>query len=216
MAYDRYLIAPVNTGLETDASFGYDEYLTKGCVMTENRKRRNDIIDMRGQKIGMLTVIDIHERHPRVRGASWLCLCECGNNCIRTTSHLREGRNKSCGCLRERTIENTGINILMGMYTRRAWKNHHVFNLSREVFYKLIKGKCFYCGTEPRQVLKRNKTNLVQIVYNGIDRIDSTKAYNPSNCVSCCKYCNFGKSDLTVDEFKAHIKRICSWLMINT
>jgi hypothetical protein len=38
-------------------------------------------------------------------------------------------------------------------------------------------------------------------VYNGIDRIDSSAGYVPSNVVPCCHDCNFMKGSLGYDEF---------------
>lgn len=219
MPYDRFLIAPIEVGLVViNASPIYDSTFTGRCIMVKEYKLRKDSIDETGNKYGMLTVVErfVGKRSNNPRGTHWRCLCECGRYCIVTGSHLREGRRKSCGCLRLRNIENTGINILMYTYRRRAWKHHHVFNLSKEVFYKLIKDKCFYCGSEPMQIIKRSKSKLDQIIYNGIDRLDPTKAYNPENCVTCCKYCNFAKSDSTVDEFRERIRRMYSWLMINS
>ena len=37
--------------------------------------------------------------------------------------------------------------------------------------------------------------------YSGIDRIDSSVGYEPNNVVSCCKICNYAKSNLTKDDF---------------
>jgi hypothetical protein len=183
--------------------------------MPRKYKIRVDSVDETGKRYGMLLVIerDYERKFNNPRGTYWKCLCDCGSYCLARGGALREGRRKSCGCLRERTIENTGINRLISMYKYKGYKAHRFFNLSREDFYKLIKGNCFYCGIEPKQVLKRHKTELPQIIYNGIDRIDPKKCYSPDNCVSCCKYCNWAKSDLTMDEFKARIERIYRCLL---
>jgi hypothetical protein len=39
--------------------------------------------------------------------ALWLCRCDCGQEATTTTSHLRIGRVKSCGCLRKETAAAT-------------------------------------------------------------------------------------------------------------
>lgn len=58
-------------------------------------------IDLTGQKFGKLTVIkqaDDKIMSSGRRKSAWLCKCECGNEHITTTTNLRSGNVKSCGC----------------------------------------------------------------------------------------------------------------------
>ena len=50
-------------------------------------------IDVIGNKYGRLTVLEW------IKGKGWLCVCDCGNTKICSISHLKNGQNKSCGCL---------------------------------------------------------------------------------------------------------------------
>lgn len=77
----------------------------------------------------------------------------------------------------------------------------------------MIHGNCYYCGAEPSEDNQWNKkskrkTEDTIIRINGIDRVNSDIGYEPGNCVSCCPICNTMKSDLTVEEFKNHIKKL--------
>jgi hypothetical protein len=45
-------------------------------------------------------------------------------------------------------------------------------------------------------------------VYNGIDRLDSSRGYEMGNVVPCCKQCNWAKNDIPYDEFLDWIKRV--------
>lgn len=56
------------------------------------------IIDLTGQKIGRLTVV---ERGPNTgQGrAQWLCRCACGSEKLVKAENLSGGHTKSCGCL---------------------------------------------------------------------------------------------------------------------
>ena len=62
-------------------------------------KYKNSNIDISTQKFGRLTAIK------RVKAASWLCRCDCGNEIIVPYSNLTQGLQKSCGCLRKKCKE---------------------------------------------------------------------------------------------------------------
>ena len=59
--------------------------------------------------------------------------------------------------------------------------------ISKTKFDSIVQNGCHYCG----------KTGP-----NGIDRVDNTKGYVESNCVPCCKHCNYVKGNLSVADFK--------------
>ena len=61
--------------------------------------------------------------------------------------------------------------------------------MTKQVCYDMIQNPCFYCG------------QLNQERLNGIDRMDSNKGYSLSNCVPCCKTCNFIKKSLDACTF---------------
>lgn len=56
-------------------------------------------IDLAGQKFNRLTVVE-PIRDDR-KNSYWLCECDCGNFTEATTTNLRRGRHKSCGCWRK-------------------------------------------------------------------------------------------------------------------
>ena len=171
---------------------------------------RKNAIDISGKKYGDLTAL-YPVKSGVIRGVQWLCRCVCGKDAVVFGGHLRSGKRVSCGCRSERYIHETGINRVFSRYKRTAYLRKKQFNLTREDFSGLVLNKCFYCGIEPSQVLKRFKTNKIQLLYNGIDRIDSSKGYIINNCVSCCRYCNQSKSDLSLNHWMDHIKRIVKW-----
>ena len=66
-----------------------------GCLRAENGKTH--AIDLTGQRFGRLTVV---ERSGSIDSfAAWKCRCDCGNEVVVTSSQLRQGLVKSCGCL---------------------------------------------------------------------------------------------------------------------
>ena len=176
---------------------------------------RKDAIDITGNRYGKLIVIEIAEKgiHSGVR---WICQCDCGTKCVAYGGHLRAGQRVSCGCMAEEKIHETGVNKIFSLYKRKSRLRNKEFNLSYHEFEILINGNCDYCGVSPKQLLRRQKSKKPQIYYNGIDRIDSSKGYVLSNCVSACRYCNQAKSDMSIDEFKNQIERIYKWLLIGS
>lgn len=141
--------------------------------------------DLTGQKFGRLTVIKRVENNKQ-NGLMWLCKCECGNICVITSNHLKNGHTKSCGCLqKEKTTKH-------GLYNTRIYRIH-----------QSIKRRCYtpnntryknYGGRGIRMCDEwLNEENGFINFYNWaidngytdeltIDRIDVNGNYEPSNC----------------------------------
>lgn len=62
--------------------------------------------------------------------------------------------------------------------------------------YESQKGKCYYSGRPLEIALRTKSLNSLSI-----DRIDSSKGYNPDNIVLCCSIINIMKLDTPEDEF---------------
>lgn len=57
-------------------------------------------LDLAGQRFGRLVAERVVGRWPtRAGGNTWLCRCDCGGSKEASTSALRTGDTKSCGCL---------------------------------------------------------------------------------------------------------------------
>lgn len=79
-----------------------------------------------------------------------------------------------------------------------ADKRGYDWYLSDEYSNELFQSPCHYCGK-----CKRSP--------NGIDRVDNTLGYYPSNVVPCCKLCNYFKKDYTLEQFLEHAKKIAEY-----
>ncbi len=167
-------------------------------------------VNIVGHRFGRLVAIkDIGTKYRR---RLWLCLCDCGKTTEVIAGVLRIGKTKSCGCLnREPThILPPGVaafNELFAGYRCSAKNNHRKFSLTKERFKKLTSSRCYYCGAAPGQKIDKKNTNGIY-TYNGIDRINSKKGYSISNCVPCCKQCNYAKHNFPEKEFYAWVERI--------
>ena len=71
-----------------------------GCSKSEASRRNGEStrIDLVGRTFGRLTVLSY--AYSRGKRPYWNCRCDCGSECIACGSHLRNGRTRSCGCLR--------------------------------------------------------------------------------------------------------------------
>jgi hypothetical protein len=163
-----------------------------------------DSKNLEGQIFGDLTVLNLdHFKKYKKNGIPyWNCACSCGGSSVVSDKSLISGRIKSC------KDANEGISILQSstflkidyyIYNRGATLRNLDFNLSKVQFSSLVSGICYYCG-EPYSKIKINYLGE-KFLYNGIDRKNPSLGYSADNCVTCCKYCNRAKSDLTLNEF---------------
>lgn len=99
----------------------------------------------------------------------------------------------------------------------KTYADYNDGDMTLEQFYRLSQLDCFYCQTSPSN--KANTHTIEQraglyaqqtgnFIYNGVDRISVLLPHNFSNCVSACKYCNYGKQGMTLIDFYAWIDRL--------
>lgn len=89
------------------------------------------------------------------------------------------------------------------------------WTLSLETYKKLVTSPCFYCGELPNQIPHGTVLKRLGVKRNGIDRVDNSKGYNESNCVPCCRVCNWEKAAQTQVEFIEHTRRRYEYLQAN-
>jgi len=178
----------------------------------------NPIKNEKGNKYGKLTVIQqgTTSKNGTVR---WECTCECGNKLEVSGASLRNGVTTSCGCNRGRKEEFKGSAVYKKTYMvlKRVSKKHkETLELSLKDWIAKVNENCFYCGLKPydkhfsysKKRYSKGIENDNWEIFNGIDRIDSSKGYTLENTVSCCNMCNRMKSDFNQQEFLNHIELI--------
>jgi len=194
-------------------------------------------LNLIGKIFGSLTVINsgpdkIYKSGNRVK--RWLCKCICGEEILVISNLLlrSEYPKISCGCKNytgahgNRKLKDPKIASIRSLIKRyraaaRNKSKNIVWDLTEKQANSFFNNNCFYCGTIPMNsynvyMTKTGKANTknveyaktAEILFNGIDRKDSSLSYTIDNCVSCCKICNLAKNELSVDDFYKWIERI--------
>ena len=194
-------------------------------------------INLLGKIFESLTVIEqgpdkIYKKNNH-RQTRWLCRCICGKEILVNSSLLirKKYAKFSCGCknytkehgnkkLRDPKI--ASLRALIKRYRASARnRSKKTWGLTENKAILLFNGNCFYCGSAPANTYnvymtkegKANTKNIAyaktaQILFNGIDRKDSSFGYIDDNVVSCCTTCNFAKNRLSIYDFYQWIEKI--------
>lgn len=138
-------------------------------------------------------------------------ICECGKYREVKGQALTSGNTVSCGCARLKDEKVMAVSSIYKSYKKRAVSSKILFDLDLDYFESLIKSKCDYCGCEPIQ--KHNFKDVLDVkdrffMWNGIDRVDPEIGYLKSNCVPCCKTCNFMKLAMNKNNWLEHMIKI--------
>jgi len=171
------------------------------------------ILDHRNTSCGMyIKVIEVESYE---KPYTWRCLCVCGKEIIKTHRSLSYPyTNPSCGCknLTKQPDWHCSVftheELLYKNYKKNAEAKKINFAISLEDFTKTISKTCSYCGCAPSTYFNPRRIKADTLVYNGVDRIDSTKGYSVDNITPCCKVCNYMKLRHTKDFFLDHVRKI--------
>jgi hypothetical protein len=168
-----------------------------------------NFVDSSGQRFGRLVVL----RRTEGRRVRFLCKCDCGKETTVAAGNLRGKNTQSCGCLRKDAVSLRKTKPTIELVSRQVWtfyqRNARIRSISWDISFedlkKLIFAPCHYCGESGVNATRTSwtaRTGARRVLgTNGIDRLDNSQGYMADNCVSCCKYCNFGKNTRSVQEF---------------
>lgn len=74
-------------------------------------------IDLTNQKYGFLTVKERGEN--KYGKTAWVCICDCGKECLITSNDLRTGKRTSCGCKQKERAKITGSKNIKDISNKR-------------------------------------------------------------------------------------------------
>lgn len=131
-------------------------------------------------KFGQLTILSRAE-NDRFGRTQWHCRCDCGKEHIAALFRLTSGHTKSCGCIRKK---GQPIHRMKGTPTYNSWR--------------AMKQRCNYPSSDEYQnyggrgirVCERWNKSFEDFFADmgerplgmSIERIDSSKGYEPGNC----------------------------------
>ena len=194
-----------------------------------------------GTKVAYLTIIGYAWKHYELPSGKQLsdsddgvlrwcleCQCSCNNTIFVLPCFLASDRVKSCGCMAQKDRVSAAIKIttlpsldagITRVYSSmrsRCRRDNLQLSITKNEVKTLSQQNCCYCGAPPRNVARKNKGKIKYFrdtifAYNGIDRVDSSKGYEPNNVVPCCKVCNTAKNTLSVIEFLEWAKRLATF-----
>lgn len=167
-----------------------------------------------GARFGKLVIIECLGRGNGTN-PKYKCRCDCGNEVVKVSSSLIKPDEPSCGCGRRPGQTTASPRLSDDHHIVANFKRHavHKVAISDAEILRLRKSNCHYCGCAPTERAVANASNLRERRFakvNGIDRLDSSKGYEPGNVVSCCHSCNTMKGTLSIGRFIDKVKSIAS------
>ena len=173
----NYTIVISSTLLNNNITSCGCEARKNGLEKMKKYVEENCKLNLIGQKYGKLTVIEKIENNNKK--TQWKCQCDCGNFCIASTSLLRSGHKKSCGCLAGKVnhIGERYGRLVIEQYLGDSkylckcdCENEYIAYMKRlKSGYTISCGKCI--AKEQRE-LKYNgkKYNKLTVLYESLER----------------------------------------------
>lgn len=138
------------------------------------------LIDLTGQRFGKLVVLE------HVGRGRWKCRCDCGNECVKHSVCLRDGRSDNCGCMTGKKIsENDTKHGGCGTKLYEVWKSmRRRCSSPKSQDYPEYGGRGITVCNEWQDFAAFRDWALMNGYREGlsIDRVDPDDGYNPSNC----------------------------------
>lgn len=199
-----------------------------GCLRGNSKEAKPyqfKTVDKTGQRSGRLVFVQ-PTSEKKNNAVVWELLCDCGQTTFKQGDAVSSGNITSCGCLPKETASANGKKTRkqhpMISTAKNTWSaTYKNGDIDFDTFFTLSQLDCHYCGRQPYRTtniyvpLARKGKPVSDyaiengnFTYNGLDRIDSSKAHTKDNVVPCCYDCNSMKSDMPYDKFIIIIKLI--------
>lgn len=182
--------------------------------------------DLTGKRYGMLTVL--HRAPNKGRGTAWACRCDCGGYIETRGADLKDGRVRSCGCLRRKSAKaNTFINMAGERYGKLTALECVGFNKGRALWLfrcdcgnmivlpgkEVRTGNTKSCGclkinsAQERAYIDGRSKERLNKVWRGM----MTRCYNERST----SYANYGGRGIEICEAWHDYAKFRSWALEN-
>ena len=139
-------------------------------------------IDLTEQRFGRLIVVS--EAGKKNAHITWKCQCDCGNEIVANSNHLKRGLIKSCGCFQKEKARK--------VRTTHGKRNSKIY----QIWVGMV-GRCYnpnnkrYKNYGGRGITVCRRWHNFENFYHDmgdrprgmtLERIDNNKGYHPNNC----------------------------------
>lgn len=173
---------------------------------------------LEGMRFGRLSVIKKGTNTPTGK-SRWICICDCGNECVVTGSDLASGHTKSCGCGRVDRLVKAAYSTTHGESKTRLY--HIWYSMRQRCYYIKHKSYREYGGRgitvcdEWRDSFEAFRDWALSHGYSDtltIDRINNDGNYCPENCrwVNTKQQVRNRRNTRTI-TYRGQIKSIAEW-----
>lgn len=101
-----------------------------GCAKHDIKGSFEDLTGKRFHRLVVIRYLDKSER--TTRGYNWLCKCDCGNTVKANAYKLKDGSQKSCGCLKEE------MKPILGRMTRKyKYSNKRLYSVYKSMLSRV-------------------------------------------------------------------------------
>lgn len=165
--------------------------ITKTCRLCVHQR---NVKDIRGERYGRLVVVRYLGR--KNKQSIWECKCDCGEIISVTSSHLRQGNTKSCGCFKKEVGLSGGSLRKSASIELGVVHKHPLYNIWRSMkarCYKPYSSRYSHYGGRGIKVCERwlgdcgfehfiEDMGCRPSTRHTIDRINLDGDYSPKNC----------------------------------
>lgn len=136
--------------------------------------------DIVGKRFGRLVVLDEYRKSTTTRGTDWKCKCDCGNEIFVYRGKLTSGHTSSCGCI----VATLGGLSKIKLYSVWANMKDRCYNENNHAYHNYGGKGIRVCEEWLSGFLKFHDWSINNGYKEGltIERTDSNKNYEPSNC----------------------------------
>jgi hypothetical protein len=214
--WSAYKEADSRKGREFSLSIDqFRKLITGTCEYCGTRDHKKLI---KGQEIDMYGIdrVNPHIGHTVDNCISCCKMCNWAKNSLMLPDFLDIIRNFKFQKFEPISFPKDGIGRLKipsyKSFTDKDKYGNKISTMTKEDISWLVGQNCFYCGATPQENFDRVKRSSISVkkvvVYNSIDRVDSSKLHDRDNVVCCCQFCNMAKRNLSIDDFYSHIMKI--------